>query len=91
MGSSFRSLRAAGSGLTRGVAGRFLYDEQRIVHRCCLYLVLARPIPDAGTPRRFISEPRGRRSPPGRAGPGHVLIFSFKPVRRVHLDFATIR
>lgn len=39
--------------------------------------------------RAVLSQPRGRRSP--SLSPGHVLIFSFKPVRRVHLDFATIR
>lgn len=63
---------------------RFLPDDYPPV--CCLYLALVAP--DSRYRDAVLSQPRGRRSP---LPPGHVLIFSFKPVRRVHLDFATIR
>lgn len=82
-------LWAARSGLKPGAARSFFARWATDCPPCCLYLAHAHrgtrfPIPG----RRFIS---ATRSPISAAALGHVLIFSFKPVRRVHLDFATIR
>lgn len=81
-------LWAVGSGLIiPGATDRFLPDD--CPPMCCLYLALVAP--DSRYRDAVLSQPRGRRSPLPLPPPGHVLIFSFKPVRRVHLDFATIR
>lgn len=81
------SLWAVGSGLIPGATDRFLPNDCPPV--CCLYLAFVAP--DSRYRDAVLSQPRGRRSPLPLPSPGHVLIFSFKPVRRVHLDFATIR
>lgn len=73
------------SDLIPGATDRFLPDD--CPSMCCLYLALVAS--DSRYRDAVLSQPRGRRSP--LPPPGHVLIFSFKPVRRVHLDFATIR
>jgi len=72
-------------GLIPEATDRFLPDDCPSV--CCLYLALVAP--DSRYRDTVLSQPRGRRSP--LLPSGHVLIFSFKPVRRVHLDFAMIR
>lgn len=80
--------------LVFGQSFQALYQEQPIAFCPMIVPIGVLSLPGTrGTRYRdvVLSQPRGRRSPLPLPPPGHVLIFSFKPVRRVHLDFATIR